>query len=92
MAWGAVDSSESPFSQKLTSPTVRVLPVSWPTAPNGKYLPVNMRFSGAFATLLAAATAVSAANIPVTVGANGTLTFSPTNVTAAVGDVIVFTL
>ena len=51
-----------------------------------------MRFSTAFATLLAAATAVSAANIAVTVGGNGTLTFSPSNVTAAVGDVIVFTL
>jgi plastocyanin len=58
-----------------------------------EYLPaVNMLFSAAFATLLAAATAVSAANIPVTVGANGTLTFSPSNVTAAEGDVIVFTL
>jgi hypothetical protein len=51
-----------------------------------------MRLSAALASLLAVATAVSAAEIPVTVGGNGTLTFSPSNVTAAVGDVIVFTL
>ncbi|KAF8350528.1 hypothetical protein F5887DRAFT_1069539 [Amanita rubescens] len=50
-----------------------------------------MRLSAALASLLAVATAVSAVDIPVTVGGNGTLTFSPTNVTAAVGDVIVFT-
>jgi len=51
-----------------------------------------MRLSAPLATLLAVATAVSAAQIPVTVGGNGTLTFNPTNVTAAAGDVIVFTL
>lgn len=58
-----------------------------------EYAPVvRMHFSTSFATLLAVATAVSAAQIPVTVGGNGTLTFNPTNVTANAGDVLVFTL
>jgi len=39
---------------------------------------------------LLAATSVSAASIPVTVGANGLLAFSPDNITASVGDVITF--
>ena len=39
---------------------------------------------------LLVATAVSAANIAVQVGP--TLTFNPTNVEAAVGDVVIFTL
>ncbi|KAF7348356.1 Kinase-like protein [Mycena sanguinolenta] len=40
---------------------------------------------------LALASIVSAENIPVTVGGNGTTTYSPSNITAAVGDTIIFT-
>ncbi|KAF8637341.1 hypothetical protein AX17_002842 [Amanita inopinata Kibby_2008] len=48
-----------------------------------------MRFIAAL-TALAAATAVSAKDIAITVGQNGTLTFTPANVTAAAGDVLAF--
>ncbi|KAF8623521.1 hypothetical protein AX15_006298 [Amanita polypyramis BW_CC] len=48
-----------------------------------------MRFSAALTTLFVAA-AASAAEISVIVGVNSTLAFSPTNVTASAGDVLVF--
>ena len=50
-----------------------------------------MRFSPVFALLVSAA-AASARQIDVLVGNNGSLTFVPSSVTAAVGDVMAFTL
>ncbi|KAI0056474.1 hypothetical protein BV25DRAFT_236948 [Artomyces pyxidatus] len=50
-----------------------------------------MRFSAALAVLPALAASVSAqTNFQVQVGANGTLTYSPNTITAAVGDTISF--
>ncbi|KAF8809073.1 Cupredoxin [Phlegmacium glaucopus] len=50
-----------------------------------------MRSSFVIATLLsAAACVVNAANTMVMVGSNGTLTFSPNSITAAVGDTVTF--
>ncbi|KAJ7644592.1 hypothetical protein FB45DRAFT_999587 [Roridomyces roridus] len=44
------------------------------------------------ALLLALVPAALAANFPVTIGANNTLTFSPDTVVAAIGDTITFTV
>jgi plastocyanin len=50
-----------------------------------------MRFSSVIAIFAVVATA-SARQIDVLVGNNGSLTFVPSSVTAAVGDVMAFTL
>ncbi|KAK2466752.1 hypothetical protein APHAL10511_001010 [Amanita phalloides] len=62
-----------------------------PSFPSNHLFHVNMRFSLALASLLTAASAASAAQIAISVGANGTLAYSPSNITAAAGDVVLFT-
>jgi len=74
----------------FTSRTRRLFVIFFSLEDNSPYLLPTMQFSLALAALLPAL-AVYAVDIPVQVGLNGSLTFTPSSVTANVQDNIIFT-